>query len=694
MARESKEDRLARIHREALEEFDDVWAALHDERMQAVEDRRFYSVSGQQWEGPHGDQFANRARFEFNKVHLAVIRIFNEYRANRITVDFQPQDGSSEGDDMADTCDGLFRADEQRCSADEAYDNTFEEGVGGGFGAWRLRACYEDEEDDENERQRIVMEPIFDADTCVFFDLGAKRYDKSDATKCWVLTPMPTKAYRKEYDDEPTSWPKEDTPWLFDWTKADMTWVCEYYRIEEESEVVRFFKGLDDEAPEMRVTEADIEADPELLDELQATGFRQVREKKVKRKRVMKYLMSGGKMLSDGERIAGRCIPIVPYYGKRWVVDGVERCMGHVRLAKDAQRLVNMLMSWLAEMAGRFDIEKPIFTPRQIAGHAQQWANDNVDKFPYLLVNEVLDPTTNQPMPVGPIGYTKAPNIPPAMAALAQIAEQALSDLLGNQQAGEEVRPNLSGKAVELIQNRLDMQVFIYMSNLAKSMKRSGEIWLSMMRDIAVERGRKMKTIDGNGKAASVTINQLSYDAETGREVIENDITRATFDVVVDVGPSSASKRAATVRALTGMLSISQDPESRTVLESLAMANMEGEGISDVRDFYRRRLVRMGAVKPTEDEQAQLAQEAAGQQPDPQAQALLGMAEEATANAQHARAKTVQTIADADLKVAQRAKTLAEAMQTATQEQIASVDALQRLLIQPAAQQSGSAQAL
>lgn len=680
MARESKEDRLARIHREALEDFDDVWTAVREERMQALEDRRFYSVSGQQWEGPAGDQFANRARFEFNKVHLAVIRIFNEYRANRITVDFQPHDGDE--NEMADTCDGLFRADEQRCSADEAYDNCFEEGVGGGFGAWRLRACYEDEDDDDDTRQRVAMEPIFDADTCVFFDLGAKRYDKSDAEKCWVLTPMPTKAYRKEYGDDPTTWPKEVAPWLFEWSAADITWICEHYRIEEDTELVRFFRGLDDEAPEMRVTQADLDADPEMLDELLATGFRETRQKRVKRKRVMKYMMSGGKMLSDGEQIAGRCIPIVPYYGKRWVVDGIERCMGHVRLAKDAQRLYNMLLSWLAEMAGRFDVEKPIFTPQQIAGHAMTWARDNVDKLPYLLVNQVMD-ANGQPQPPGPLNYTKAPNIPPAMAALAQIAEQALSDLLGNQQAGEEVRPNISGKAVELIQNRLDMQVFIYMSNLAKSMKRAGEIWLSMMRDIAVEQSRKMKTISADGKAASVVINKPTYDDETAREVVENDMTAAHFDVAVDVGPSSSSKRAATVRAVTGLMGMTQDPETLQALTMVALTNIEGEGLGDVQDWARRRGVRMGIVKPTEEEKAELAEEAAGQQPDPQQQALLAMAEEAQANAASARASTVQKVADADLKQAQRAKIMAETMGEVNSQQIASADALQRLLSPP-----------
>jgi hypothetical protein len=684
MARQSNQDRLAQIHNDALVEFDEIQSAMRDERLQCLQDRRFAYIAGAQWEGPLGEQFENKPRFEFNKVHLAVIRVINEYRNNRITVDFQPRDGS-EDDDLADTCDGLYRADERACTADEAYDNAFEEGTSGGFGAWRLRACYEDEDDDENERQRVTMQPIFDADSCVFFDLAAKRYDKADAKRCFVLTPYPRRAYEDEFDDNPASWPKDIHQSEFDWCTPDLVWVCELYRIEEGSELVRFFRGLDETAPELRVTEAELEEDPAMLEELLATGFREVRQKKVRRCHVMKYTMTGGRIFATGDhkpqRIAGRCIPVIPFYGKRWVIDGVERCMGHVRLAKDAQRLNNMLMSWLAEMSARFDIEKPIVTPEQIAGHALMWAEDNVKKFPYLLLNSQRDMEGNAiPGTAAPQAYTKAPNIPPAMAALAQIAEQSLQDLLGNQQAGEQLQPNLSGKAVELIQNRLDMQVFIYMSNLAKSMKRSGEVWLSMMKDIAVEESSRRKVIDANGRASSVVLNQPAYDKETGTEYTENDLTKASFEVDVDVGPSSSSKRASTVRALTGMMQLTQDPETQTVLSGLAMMNMEGEGINDARDYFRAKLVRMGVVKPSDREKEEMAAEAQGAQPDPQAQALIAMAEEATANAGQARANTVRTIADADLKRAQTAKTMAETMGAQEQQQLASAQALQQML--------------
>ena len=433
MSRPSNAERLAAKHTFFLNDFDKIQAATRDTRIQCLSDRRFYSIPGAQWEGPVGEQFANKPRFEFNKTHLAVLRIINEYRNNRITVDFVPKDGS-QADELADTCDGLFRADEQDSGAQEAYDNAFEEGTSGGMGAIRLRARYEDELDDEDTRQRISIEPIYEADSCVFFSLDGKRYDKADARRCYVLSSMTRDDYEAEYGADPASMPKFITRDQFDWATPDVVWIAEVYEIEEKSELVHFFRGLalgDDEPAEMEVSDKELQDEPNKLAELEARGFRKTREKRRKVRKVHKYIMNGARILSDEGYIAGTCIPIVPFYGKRWFVDGIERCQGHVRLARDAQVLDNMIKSWLAEMAARFDIEKPILTPEQIAGHAQMWADDAIEKYPYLLINPILDTTSGQQI-LAPIGYTKAPNMPPAMAALAQLAATALEDMLGS----------------------------------------------------------------------------------------------------------------------------------------------------------------------------------------------------------------------------------------------------------------------
>ncbi|UOF82808.1 phage P22 like portal protein [Caudoviricetes sp.] len=656
MARLTKEQRLAAIHAEAMAEFDKIQSALRDERLQCLQDRRFYSIAGSQWEGPLGEQFENKPKFEVNKIHLAVLRIFNEYRNNRITVDFISKDGTK-NDKLADVCDGLYRADEQDSGAEEAYDNAFEEAVGGGFGAWRLRAEYEDDEDAEDERQRIRIEPIFDADSSVFFDLNAKRQDKADAKRCFVLTALTRDAYEDEYGDNPASWPKEVYQHEFDWLTPDVVYVAEYYRIEETSETVRIFEGLD--AQEVRYRDADFEADEMLEETLLATGFKEIRQKRIKRRRVHKYILNGARVLDDMGYIAGKCIPIVPVYGKRWFIDNIERCMGHVRLAKDSQRLKNMQLSKLGEISALSSVEKPILTPEQVSGHQVMWSEDNIKNYPYLLINPITDANGNLAVS-GPVAYTRPPAIPPAMAALLQITEQDMQQILGNQEGAEKIVSNISGKAVELIQNKLDMQTFIYMSNMAKAVKRSGEIWLSMAQDILVEPGRKMKTVGSQNEVDSVELLRPTVDEKTGETLYENDLSNAKFDVAVDVGPSSSSRRSATVRALTGMMAITQDPETMQVLGAMAMMNMEGEGISEVRDFFRRKLIMLGVVQPTKAEMEEMMQAKANQPEDPNSIFLQAAAEEAVAKAAKARADTIETVASAELKRAQTVKTMAD----------------------------------
>jgi len=639
-----------------------------------MQDRRFCSLIGAQWEGPLGNQFENKPRFEVNKVHMAVQRIINEYRNNRIGVNFVSREGEEE-DKLAETCAGLYRADEQASGAEEAYDNAFEEAVMGGFGAWRLRTEYSNDEDPEDDRQHVCIEPIFDADTSVYFDLGAKRQDKADAKRCFVLTSMTHAAYKAEWNDDPSTWPKTITRSQFDWYTPSVVYVCEYYKIEEVSGQVRTYQSIDGKEETLWPDQIELKEEGML-----AVGWKEVRRKKVKTKKVHKYIMSGAKILEDCGYIAGKCIPIIPVYGKRWFVDNVERCMGHVRLAKDAQRLKNMQLSKLGEIAALSAMEKPILLPEQVAGHQLMWAEDNLKNYPYLLINPITDANGN-PAPGGPVAYTKPPSIPPSMAALLQITEADMQEILGSPQQGDKMVSHLSGKTVELIQQRLDMQTFVYMSNMSKAVKRCGEVWLSIARDIFIEQGRKMKSVTSSGKMQPVELMKPVVNDE-GEIEYENDLSDADYDVEVLVGPSSQTKRQATVRALTDMMTLTQDPEMTQVLSAMAMLNMEGEGISDVRDYFRHKLLKMGVLKPTDSEAQQLAQEAQNAAPDPQAEYLKAASEQAIAQAAKAQADSILSVAKAEETRAKTTETLSK-VSMADQERIF---ALADRLTQPAPQ--------
>jgi hypothetical protein len=659
MPRESKSARLKRIHEEALREFDDVHSASIDERRQCQEDRRFVSIAGAQWEGPLGDQLEGRPKMEFNKVQMSVVRIINEKRNSNIGISFVPREADAEADDnLADLCAGLLRADEYDSGADEAYDNAFEEGATGGMGAALVRADFVDEDDEADERQRICIEPIYDADTSVFFDLNAKRQDKSDAKRCWVIKAMSRDAYKDEYDCDPSSWPKDTMQTRFDWSTPDVVYICDYYRLEKVKKTFEVWKAPGGEVkeigPDDHETDEDYEAD---VAEMQALGWVLDGEKRREVKEIRKYMLDGAGVLDDS-LLVGSCIPVVPYYGKRWYIDNVERMAGVARYIKDAQRLKNMQLSKLAETAALSGREKPIFMAEQIAGHEVAWSEDNLRDFPYLVVNG-FDASGN-PLPVGPQAYTKPPQVPPAMAALIQQSEMELREILGSPEQAEKLMSGVSGKAVEMIQTRVDGLAAIYLTNFSKFLRRIAKVWLGMAAEVYVEPKRKVRVMSEDGEASFKEINK----PKLGRsgELLEGvDLDRAKFDVYADVGPSSQSSRQATVRALTNMMTLTQDPEDLKILTSMAMMNIEGEGLGDVRPFFRKRLVSMGAVEPTEEERTELEQAAQAQKPDPQAAFLETEGQKNMAQAQKYAAETRETVAKTAKTEAETVKILGDA---------------------------------
>ena len=665
--RPTKSQKLRDVHALALRRFNAIDSATRDDREMSRADRRFATVPGAQWEGPLQRQFANKPRFELNRVQGARIRVEGEHRLNRATVSFMPRDGTT--DELSDVCAGLFRADWQDSHGDSPADNAFSEAIMGGVGAIRLRSALADEDGDCDE-QRMRFEPIVDADVSVYWDLNSKDQQKRDAMHVFVVVPITRETYEEDFpQDDPAGWPVM-TEQSFDWYTPDVVKVAEYYVVERREIAIWEVKPLIGESYDMTAEELDEAPEDDDEDEepgltkrelLTAEGCAITKTGEKKRIReVHKYLLSGSCVLEDCGIINGTQIPIVPCYGIRDFVDNKERSSGLVRVTKDAQRVVNMGFSRLAEISAYSPVSVPIFHPEQVVGHQKGWQDANIDPKAFQLLNMMTD-KDGTPMPFQ-LQMTQPPVIPPATVGVLALAQGELKDLLpAAGQNREMIVPNTSGKAVELIQQAQDIGSVIYLDNFKLFMERVGEVWLSAAPDVYVEEGRKLKTIGPDLKTrASITLGEPGVD-EKGN-ILEGgkyDLSRAKYDVIVDVGPSTATKRAATVTALTQMLMVlpPDDTETRRMLSAVALANMEGEGLSDLRDYYRKQLVRQGVYRPTKEEAEQIASEqaaaAANQKPDPQAQALMAVA-------QKEQNLAVKAQADAALSVANKTKAEAE----------------------------------
>lgn len=642
----------------ALKQFDEIALATREDRLLSLEDRRFVFIDGAQWEGDWGAQFENSIRAQINKTQRGHDKIINDYRANRFTVDFRPK-GDNGDDDTAELLNGLLYADIYKSKAQQAFDNAFGEGASGGFGAWRLRNDYEDDYDPDNDHQRICIEQIVDADQRVFFDLDAKLYDKSDARFGYVLHSMLRSAFEEEHGDAVVDWPQGAPRPLFDWFTPDVVYVAEYYEVEEAREELRIFTR-DATEEEYRYWAKDIT--PEIQADLQARGFAMTRRRNIKRRRVHKWLLSGAEVLEDYGHIAGEFIPIIPFYGKRVFIDNVERFKGHVRDAKDPARVYNAQISNLMEIASLSPREVPIFAPEQVAGLETHWQNMNIERHAYALANPLIDPVSGQIVSQGPLGKVEQAQVPPVTAALLQLTGSDIAEITYGDDGAMEVKSNVSGEAMDIASSRVDAKSFIYMDNFKQSMHWFGEVYYSMAKEVYVEEGREVETMDEDGNAQSATLHELYHDKQTGVTAKRYDLSVGKFNVVADVTEATATRRDKTVRTMMTLAEAAasiQDTETARAALLTAVKNMDGEGLDDFQQYAHKVAVQIGLDEPTAQEQAAAAN--ADTPPDPTAIAALAQAKALNAQANKFDADTEKAKADTKQSEAKTVLTLAQA---------------------------------
>ncbi|MDE2441649.1 MAG: hypothetical protein KGP14_11545, partial [Betaproteobacteria bacterium] len=372
--------------------------------------------------------------------------------------------------------------------------------------------------------------------------------------------------------------------------------------------------------------------------------------------------LSGAEVLEDCGYIAGSRIPIVPFYGKRVFIDNVERFKGHVRDAKDPQRLYNAQISKLAETASLAAREVPIFAPDQVKGLQTHWQNMNIERHPYALAHPLYD-DAGQIVQAGPVAYIKPPDVPPVVGALIQQTGADIAEITNGDDGSMEIKSNVSGDAMDIAASRVDAKSFLYMDNFKQSVQCMGEIYEGMAREIYVEEGREVETMDEEGTTETATLHEIYTNAATGETTRRYDLSVGKFNVVADVTEATSTRRDKTVRT---MVTIAQataaiDPEIAQAAMLTAIKNMDGEGIDALKEWAHKKAVPLGLDEMTPEEQQQAQAAAQNQQPDPQQQALAAQADALRAQAEKLAADTEQSKAKTVLTLAQARKTSIEA---------------------------------
>lgn len=603
-----------------------------DRRQEAQNELYFYWIS--HYSDAWRDALPLRFQGQFDQLRKAGRKIMADLNANQVRADFQPIDGTPE--DMGDFLDRLYRTDSRRNDSREAFSNAVNECVPCGVGGWRLVTQYESDRIGE-KKQVIRRVPIYEFNASVFFDPSAKRIDKSDARWCQVLTAYSKDDYDELKEDlngedkeEENCAPSGFTPitseqgiWQSD---TGDVFVIEHYQRYMKKQVIHFYRDLFGEE-----TAFYDEQVKEIKDELQAAGFQFIEKKTVRRWCVTKYTVSGEGIL-DEQEIAGTEIPIVPYYGERAFVDGVEHYEGITRLAQDPQRLRDFQMSYLADIVSTSPRPKPIFYPEQVLGHEHMYEENGADNnYPYYLMN----PTTvnGVPLPPGPVGMMPETPIPAALITSIQMMGEATADVAQSGAPNSIADVTLSGNAISQISAMLDEQSSTYQEHFKYAIRRDAEIYAGMVPDV-YDVPRKVVLTSQDGSREEAYVMQSTIDLDTGDMKVLNDMRTAKFEVFAEIGMAYESQKQQQRQELTQLLQ-SVDP-ANPVYDGLLMkyiALSDGVDNEDLKEYAKKRLLLSGFKEPETDEEKAMVAEAQEQANQPDPNMALAMAEQAKADA-------------------------------------------------------------
>lgn len=629
----------------------------YDQRTSANECERFTVTPGAQWQNMAARGEADwRPRYQFDIISQHSDRWYGEWLTNRPRPRYRSEGGRADND--AELLTNLYRKDESRNGGLFALSNAVRSAAcGGGFGALKLVAEYVDNESDESDAQVISFKPVYSAYSTVVFDTGAKRQDKSDARWAYELIEMTEDQYRDQFGREPGSFIGIDD--MREASPVCATYVvAKRYEVKEEKQDVIYLSNM--ATGESKKVYAD-KYEP-IKDELTALGFKETKRRKMKRRYVECSIMSDV-VLEKPKRIAGKYIPIIPFYGFWAFVDGVEYYSGFTDRLMDAQRLVNMAISNVAEVSAFSPVPSPYFLGEQVQGHEHRLAQRHLGQASYQVINPIIQPDGSKVV-AGPVAWDQAPNVPPATQDLITICNSYVQQQTGGMPQ-DVADPNASGKAVLAVQTRVDMNTQIVNENIQVGLLHLAEVYRCMAKDV-YDAAYQVTTMDEMGNEKSVRLFDVVFDEESGEFVEVNDIGRERFTVVVDTGPSYRSQRQQTAEEMRAAISLLEEgsPLKRLAIGVL-FDNLDMVGANDINKFNRREMLMNGWVEPRDEEEEALLEQLAaaqGQQGQDPTQMLIM----ATAQKNMADAQKTQTAMQLDMANAQRSLAQADESQAKT----------------------------
>lgn len=639
------------LHQTALKRFEIIESKEREQRELAIEDIKFAQTEDGQWEDDAIEKRRGRPRYTINRVAGAIDQLIGDQRQNRTSIKARPVSGGAT-EDIAKTYSGLIKNIETQSKAENAYDSAYDETVNGGYGGWRVVTQFND---DDSFDQDVKIKPIQGATTSLWFDPSAKEYDKRDAGYAFLTLDMSKDEYKMKYPEgKAVDFDQNhyNQSWCSSWVQEDSIRVAEYW---VKTPITKEIGLLSDGRT------IDLKEEAAALDELAADGIKVLKTRKVKSHKLQMYVIDGAGILEGPSEWAGKYIPLIPVYGRQCVIEGVEFVRGVVRFAKDSNRIYNYTTSAAIETAALTPKDPYWYTPKQVAGHEDKYRNFNTQNSPFM-------PYNPDPLNPGPPARTGAPAVQTAFVQQIQQASMDLYHVTGMQPPSLGANPELkSGKAIQAQEKLGDRGSYIFTDNLAKSIEYTGEILIDLIPKI-YDTERQVRVMQQDGESELVQINQTIRDAQTGEDVIVNDLSQGKYDIVAETGPAFATQRQESAQQIIELMGAS--PVFEQVAIDLVAKDLPILESKELTKRVRKLMIGQGIIEPTEDEVKELGLDQP-QQPDPQQLAVTEniqiQTEKLISDIENQDAKTLQVTIDTQNATIKAYKDLMDAMKTKTE---------------------------
>jgi hypothetical protein len=565
--------------------YDKAASVDSDNRKCAEADLRFAFEDGGQWDQQTLRDRDGRPCFTYNRIEPVIDQIVGDQRQSRPQIKLRAVKEASKR--QTDVYSGLIRNIEAMSDSESVYDQQFFYAVAIGSGNWRVINDYCDSDSfDQDIYIRSIPNPF-----SVVWDPLASHPTKRDANYCFVTSKMSKDAFEAKY---PKADMRDFEDLGADWIDDDSIRVAEWYqRLPSKSALLEMSDG--------RVIREDEVAS--ILDELEAQGITVKQRRVVNGHKIRWVKMTGAHVLEEPIEYKWQWIPVIHVCGKSINIAGREVRKGIVRNAKDPQRSFNYTRSVLAEEILQSPKVDYLLTPTQVNGFAKLWDESNRVKRTWLPYNP--DPVAGRP--------TREPGkqVPIELVTLAQQDADDIKATTGYFDPSLGAHGNeTSGKAIIARQQEGDVGSYVYIDNLGKAIRQTGEVLLDMIPDI-YDTERQIRILKDDGKEEFVTINQSVKDEQSGESVDVTDRSKAKFEVRVTIGPSYTTLRQ---EASERLLQVGAAwPTLFQIAPDVVLKGLDIPESGELEARIRKYLITTGAIEPNDEEKAKMKP----QQPNP-----------------------------------------------------------------------------